>query len=107
VEVLAGERPVTQLVRWTSAGVYAQVQRRSSLAARTRLQGRDARPGTGGQVAPRTTGRPLVRSVHVSAPADGVAEVCAVVLRAGRAHAVALRLEGLAGRWQCTALEVG
>ncbi|RJK95414.1 Rv3235 family protein [Vallicoccus soli] len=95
LEVLAGERPVTQLVRWTSARVYADLQRRA-LAA-----------GTAGPGARRGGPRCAVRSVHVGAPADGVAEVCAVVARAGRVHAVALRLEGLGGRWRCTALQVG
>ena len=51
--------------------------------------------------------RGVVRSVHVSEPADGVAEVCALVRRGARSTAVALRLEGLDGRWQCTALELG
>jgi hypothetical protein len=51
--------------------------------------------------------RALVRSVHVSEPADGVAEVSALVRRGVRCTAVALRLEGMDGRWQCTALEVG
>jgi len=41
------------------------------------------------------------------ADVDGVAEVSAVAHRAGRAHAVAARLEGVDGRWRCTALQVG
>ena len=45
--------------------------------------------------------------VHVCEPVDGVAEVSAVARRAGRAHAVAARLEGLDGRWRCTALQIG
>jgi len=49
----------------------------------------------------------VVRSLHVSAPADGVAEVAALVRRDARSTALALRLEGLDGRWQCTALELG
>ena len=51
--------------------------------------------------------RGVVRSIHVSEPADGVAEVAALVRRGARSTAVALRLEGLDGRWQCTALELG
>jgi hypothetical protein len=38
---------------------------------------------------------------------DGVAEVSAVARRGGRAHAVAARLEGIDGRWRCTALQIG
>ena len=93
VEVLAGDRPTSQLVRWTNEDVYATVQRRVRLRAHA---GR--RPGGA---------RAVVRSVHVSEPADGVAEVCALVQRGVRATAVAVRLEGIDGRWQCTALEVG
>jgi hypothetical protein len=45
--------------------------------------------------------------VHVCEPVDGVAEVSAVAHRSGRAHAVAARLEGIDGRWRCTALQIG
>ena len=91
VEVLAGDRPASQLVRWTAEDVYDGVRRR----ARTR------RP-QGGQPP-----RAAVRSVRVCEPADGVVEACAVVRRGNRYHAVALRLQGLDGRWQCTALQLG
>lgn len=91
VEVLAGDRPVGQLVRWTSAAVYDE------------LAGLVAAPA----VRPAGPPRGLVRSVHVSQPADGVAEVAALVRRGGRSTAIAVRLEGLDGRWQCTALELG
>jgi hypothetical protein len=90
VEVLAGDRPLAQLVRWTSATVYDE------------LAGRVLGP----QAVPATS-RGVVRSLHVSAPADGVAEVAALVRRDARSTALALRLEGLDGRWQCTALELG
>lgn len=53
----------------------------------------------------RVQRRAVVRSVHVSEPADGVAEVCATVQRGLRATTMALRIEGVDGRWQCTALE--
>ena len=49
----------------------------------------------------------LVGTVHVCEPVDGVAEVTAVARRDGRAHAVAARLEGIDGRWRCTALQIG
>jgi hypothetical protein len=94
VEVLAGDRPASQLVRWTSEEVYVTVSRRATLAHTARA----ARPGPV---------RPVVRSVRVTEPADGVAEGCALVQRGVRATAVALRLEGIDGRWKCTALELG
>jgi hypothetical protein len=92
VEVLAGMRPATQLVRWTTEEVYEQISSRVLPARGCDVEG-----------APRG----VVRSLHVSEPADGVAEVCALVRRGARSTAVALRLEGMDGRWQCTAIELG
>ena len=92
VEVIGGDRPASQLVRWTSTEVYDDV------ACRV-LPG-----GPAGSAAPA---RAVVRSVYVTEPADGVAEVTALVRRGLRCTAVALRLEGMDGRWQCTALELG
>jgi len=90
LEALAGRRPLTQLQPMTSVGVFAALS-----------NGRRPRWCTEGS-APLALGR-----VHVSEPVDGVAEVSAVAHRAGRAHAVAARLEGVDGRWRCTALQVG
>lgn len=93
VEVLSGVRPPAQLARWTSPDVYAGLQRR--IAPR----GRPARVEAGR--------RPVVRSVHVCQPADGVVEACAVLVGGSRVRAVALRLEGLDGRWRMTAVQLG
>ncbi|MGZ4549101.1 MAG: Rv3235 family protein [Blastococcus sp.] len=90
LEALAGRRPLTQLQPMTSPGVFTALS-----------NGRRPRWCTEGN-APLALGR-----VHVSEPVDGVAEVSAVAHRAGRAHAVAARLEGVDGRWRCTALQVG
>ena len=95
LEVLAGDRPLTQLIRWADAEVYADLLRRVTLGAAPRT----------GRAGP--TRRSVLRSVRIDEPEDGVAEVAAVVTRAGRIGALALRLEGLDGRWQCTALELG
>jgi hypothetical protein len=99
VEVLTGTRQPSQLVRWLSADVYTALQRRAGLTARMR------------QPAPAPTAepfrRPVVSSVRLCHPADGVVEASAVVLDGGRVRAVAVRLEGLDGRWRATALEVG
>jgi hypothetical protein len=43
-----------------------------------------------------------VRSVHLCEPVDGVAEASVVVAGALRWWALALRLEGLNGRWVLT-----
>jgi hypothetical protein len=89
-EVVAGQRACTQLLRWTTTGVYEQV-RRERMPSST---------SAGGQ-----RRRPQVRTVHVCEPADGVAEVSAVVTGQRRTHAIALRLEGHDGRWRVTAYE--
>lgn len=90
LEALTGRRPLAQVVPFTSTGVYAAL-----------TSGR--RPGWCDEgSAPVILGR-----VHVCEPVDGVAEISAVAHRAGRAHAVAARLEGIDGRWRCTALQIG
>lgn len=92
VEVLAGLRPASQLLRWTTTLVHEQIRR---LAVQPSPDHR------------RTTRRPVVRSVRVCEPADGVAEVSAVVCGQRRTEALALRLEGGDGRWRLTVLQVG
>ncbi|MBO0891173.1 MAG: hypothetical protein J2P14_09665 [Acidothermales bacterium] len=96
LEVLAGERPHTQLLPWTSDQVFRAVTRRVTVAMRMRSNVVDL------------TRRPRLRigSIRVSEPAPGVAEVCAVVRRGERCQAVALRLEAWRGRWRCTAFEL-
>jgi len=91
VETLAGSRPSAQMQEWTSPAVHAQVVRRSL----------DAQPWSAAGVLP------VVRSVRVGEPADGVAEVCAVVQRGQAYAAIAARLEGFDGRWRAVALELG
>ncbi|GAA4971513.1 Rv3235 family protein [Kineococcus glutinatus] len=94
LEVLAGQRPATQLLRWSSTDVYAALQKRAALSARLRLGTAPTRP-------------PAVLSLRSCAPRDGVSEAAAVVRDGGRVRAVALRLEGWDGRWRVTALEMG
>jgi hypothetical protein len=91
-EVLAGARPPGQLARVATLDVLQLLER-----AAGRL---GSRPG-----APRQ--RPIVGSVHVSEPCDGVAEACAVVDTGPRRRALALRLEGVNGQWRCTELQIG
>jgi len=90
LEAFAGRRPVGQLQPLVSPPLF------NALSERRRP--RWCSEGT----APL-----LISSVRVSEPVDGVAEVSAVARRGGRAHAVAARLEGLDGRWRCTALQIG
>lgn len=95
VEVLAGERPPAQLMRWTNEKIYADVLRRVRTVHRAGVTQRRGR------------NRALVKSVHVCEPQDGIAEVAIHVRHGGRSRAVAMRLEGWDGRWRCTALQFG
>jgi len=90
-EATSGERPLAQLAPYLSHNVYQRLERHFAATLRTGA----------------TTGsRANVRSVRVCEPTDGVAELAAVVRRGGRMAAIALRLEGVNGRWQCTALQM-
>ncbi len=93
-EVLAGVREVEQLARWTSEEVYRSLVVRASLAKRAR----SAR----GVPAPRDVHE--IRNVHLSSPADGVIEATVTAAARARTRAVAVRLEGIDGRWRVTAL---
>ncbi len=96
IEVRAGARPASQLIRWTNSSVYEAISRRpldTTFSAPSNGNGRRRSE--------------IVRSVRTSEPVDGVVEVSAVVQRGPRCRAIALRLEGIDGRWQCTALVVG
>ena len=90
LEALTGRRPIAQVRPMTSLGVFTALS-----------QGRRPRWCAEG------AGPLLVGQVRVCEPVDGVAEVTAVARRGGRAHAVAARLEGIDGRWRCTALQIG
>jgi Family of unknown function (DUF6459) len=98
-EVLDGQRPASQLIRWVSsdvdAGLRAWARAKAlhpSLAAVT--WGPDRLP-SGRRRARR------VRSLRWTSPSDGVAEIAAVIEGDPRPLVVALRLEGLDGRWVC------
>ena len=92
-EVVAGDRPLGQLVRWTTCEVLDTLTEQAVL----RRRGPTAGPGRR---------RAQVRSLRVTEPADGVIEAAVLVVGAGRPLPMALRLEGLDGRWQCTVLEL-
>jgi hypothetical protein len=98
VEVVAGNRPPSQLVRWTSRTVYRDLERR------TRLAQRAATTATGTPVR-RSALRPQVRSVHVCQVAPDAAEASVHVRHGHRSRAIALRLESTGTRWTCTAIE--
>ncbi len=86
VEVLTGRRPVGQLRVHAAPAVFAGLVNR----------------------APKGLGAPAqLMSVRVCQPADGVAEVCAIVRSGARVRAIAFRMEGVDGRWRVTALDIG
>lgn len=97
VEIVGGDRPVSQLVRWTSPDVYADLKRRAHLVA---LAG-GHQPGLA-RVQPV---RPRVHSVHACFLSDEIVE-CGIHVRHGeRSRAVAARFERRNQRWICTALD--
>lgn len=95
VEAEVGDRPMTQLVRWTNDEVYDAVSARRAAHRQRSLGPR------------RDTARALVASIHVCQVGPDVAEACAVIRWGGRARAVALRLEGVGDTWRCTAAQLG
>lgn len=93
IESAAGKRPLHQVAALLSAGVA------SGLGADF---AREARAG-------RThwTSAATVRSVRVSEPVEGVAELAATVATGRRVRAIAMRLEVRHERWCCTRLQLG
>ncbi|MXG89615.1 Rv3235 family protein [Nocardioides flavescens] len=103
VEVVGGDRPVTQLLRWSTSEVYADLQRRAQLVARA--GGHDA-----GQERVQPV-RPHVASVRTSFVGPRVVEASARVRYGERSRALALRFERRVSRrdgarhWVCVAVE--
>ena len=95
IEVIASDRPVTQLVRWTSRPVYIEIAQRQRHVARHRS-------ATGVR-----SNRQQVATVRVCRPLEGCAEVAARVTFGPRSRAVAARLDYVNDRWVCTAISFG
>lgn len=93
IETAGGRRPLQQLAAMLSPGVAAGLGADFERAAQRRT--------------PHWTHAAVVRSVHASEPAEGVAELNATVQAGRRVRAVALRLEAREGRWRCTRLQLG
>jgi hypothetical protein len=93
IETAGGRRPLNQLAglmsRSVAGGVGADFERCAQLGQR------------------HWTHAATVRTVRVSEPADGVAELSATVGVGPRVRAVAMRLEIHGGRWRCTRLQLG
>jgi hypothetical protein len=98
VEIVGGDRPVTQLLRWSSREVYEDLQRRALLVARAGKH----QPGQG-RFQPV---RPRVLGIHPCFVTHEVVEVSTHVRYGERSRALAARFERTPDqRWRCTALE--
>jgi hypothetical protein len=97
VEIVGGDRPVSQLLRWTAPRVYADLGRRAQLVARAARQ-----PAGQGQV---QAVRPQVVGVRTCFVDSEAAEVSAHVRYGHRSRALALRFEVRDHRWPCVAME--
>ncbi|CAN5551015.1 hypothetical protein BH10ACT8_BH10ACT8_23750 [soil metagenome] len=91
IESATGHRPAAQLSPHTAPAVQAGLARDAGRITRLGTAQRPAR----------------LHSVHISEPADGVAEVAVIVRVGDRFRAIAFRLEGLDGRWRCVRLQIG
>lgn len=96
VDVIAGDRGVHQLMRWTTETVYADLLRRTNSLQRTSPREQRVRRL-----------RAQVRSVHLFRPRDGAAELSVHVRHGQRSRAIAGRIEHVEGRWRCTVLQFG
>lgn len=101
VEVVLGDRPASQLVRWATPEIHREIAYRAGVVARAGVHqsghGRGRRPPI----------RPHVQNVRTCFVADDAVEMCVRVKYGDRSRALAGRLEVIGGRWQCTALEFG
>lgn len=96
IEVLAGARDLEQMARWVTDDVYRHLLKRVVLSTRARQ--------AKGSVASRPTF--TIGSITVCEPHDGVVESVVIVRGRARTRAVAIRLEGLDGRWRASAINV-
>lgn len=97
VEIVGGDRPASQLLRWTSPAVYDEISRRAVLVAAAGGH----KPGQA-RVQPV---RPKVVGVRTCFVAPDVVEAGVHVRYGRRSRAVAARFECHDDRWVCTALE--
>jgi hypothetical protein len=100
VEIAAGDRPLTQVLRHSVPEVY------DDLGARARTV-RAARGRAAGQVRGPGPARPVVVGVRTALVRDDAVEASAHVRYGRRSRAVAARFEVVRDRWQCVAISWG
>ncbi|WP_404320460.1 Rv3235 family protein [Arthrobacter luteolus] len=93
LEVLAGTRPLQQLVRWMDFEEFERLQLRTNL-----VRGREGA---------RLHRNVRILRVRVCPVAPGVYETAVAAAETDRVRAVALRLELRRGLWKVAALEIG
>ncbi|WP_248582835.1 Rv3235 family protein [Nocardioides sp. InS609-2] len=98
VEIVAGDRPSSQVARHTQPEVYADLRRRALLIAR-------AGGHTPGQGRTVEVIRPQLMSARTSFVSHDAVEACMLVRYGARCRAVAARFELQRERWICVALE--
>ena len=96
IEVLAGARDIEQISRWVSDDVYMHILKRVVIATRAR------RAKNQSIVRPNF----VVGNTFVCEPRDGVVETAIILEGKARTRVVAIRMEGLDGRWRATAIGV-
>ena len=84
LEIWAGRRQPAQLNSWCHRVIYRELVRKSG--------------------SEKEVGR--IRSIHQSEPLDGICESTITVRFGNRLRAMAIRFEGVDGRWLCTALDL-
>jgi hypothetical protein len=97
VEIVGGDRPASQLLRWTLPEVYDDLRLRASLVARAGGH----QPGLA-RVQPV---RPRVLSVHTCFVRPDAVEASIHVKYGERSRALAARFERIEQRWLCAALD--
>lgn len=100
VEITAGDRPLSQVLRHTLPEVY------DDLAGRARVVGAPAAGAPASARGPHPA-RPVVVGVRTALVRDDAVEASAHVRYGRRSRAVAARFEVVRDRWQCVALSWG
>jgi hypothetical protein len=99
VEIAAGDRPVSQVLRHAVPEVYEDLTVRARTVA--------AAGSPSGQARGPNPARPVVVGVRTALIRSDAVEASAHVRYGRRSRAVAARFEVVRDRWQCVALQIG